>query len=242
MPTYQENIDVIDILYLCEGREEFAEASHEALRLNTNWNVADIHILSDERRRGPVAVMLEYLSWSKAEMFAKIDNDVIVPPGWLEQCLAVMEDQALDLLGIEPPRSRTPNPATGKRIKAPEEWLLPLMDETRTRIGSVSPGYAPCDSIGGIGLMRRRAFERFPDLKARGTYGGFTDWQLRHPEIVKGWLVPPLKLFLLDRLPMNPWRSLSDRYIAEGIQRPWTNYDPADHELWDWWLQSQTAP
>jgi hypothetical protein len=68
-----------------------------------------------------------------------------------------------------------------------------------------------------------------------GTYGGFTDWQLLHKEVRKGWILPPLKVFLLDRLPMEPWASLSRKYIAAGDQRPWANYKPADAHLWSWW-------
>ena len=69
------------------------------------------------------------------------------------------------------------------------------------------------------------------------TYGGFTDWQLAHPELVKGWIVPPLKLFLLDRLPIEPWASLSKKYEAAGEQRFWTRYPlDAASQLWDWWL------
>ena len=37
----------------------------------------------------------------------------------------------------------------------------------------------------------------------------------------------PLKVFLLDRLPGEPWASLSRKYIAKGWQRAWSGYDPA---------------
>lgn len=180
---------------------------------------------------GPVAIMNHYLSQpGGADIFAKIDNDVILPPGWLDQSLEVMRKfPELDLLGIEPPASRTPAPWRngGAKVEIPEY---------RQDLNHV--GYARCDAIGGIGLMRRSAFAGRPPMQPYGPngVGGFTDWQLRFADVCKGWICPPLKVFLLDRLPFEPWASLSKKYIAEGIQRPWTNYpEGAASELWDWW-------
>lgn len=189
---------------------------------------------------GPVNVMLKYLEefGCDAEWFAKIDNDVIAPPGWWGAGAQVMaEYPILDLLGIEPPASRTPAPCAGhRRVAAPENDGSAMIEETY-RFGA--PGYAHCDAIGGIGFMRSRAFANYGALSQHSTYGGFTDWQLRwRDHIVKGWIMPPLKLFLLDRLPLEPWASLSAEYIRRGWQRPWTNYSPADAEaLWSWWLE-----
>src|SRR5580704_10732564 len=95
-------------------------------------------------------------------------------------------------------------------------------------------GYVPCSSIGGIGVMRRRAFDGRP-LTPDGKYGGFEAWQKAHPEVVRGWIRPALKLFLLDRLPMEPWRSLSTQYEALGWQRHWNTYRLGASHLWDWW-------
>lgn len=187
---------------------------------------------------GPVAIMSDFLSRRGADIFAKIDNDVIVPPGWLEQCLSVMEAHPeLDLLGIEPPASRTPAPwAKGMPVPAPEYCA-------GTVFTGCNPACAPCDSIGGIGLMRRSAFAGKPPMKPHGQngVGGFTDWQLENAHVCKGWIVPPLSLFLLDRLPFEPWLSLSKKYIAQGIQRPWTNYPASASHLWEWWLKKETA-
>ena len=210
---------------------------------DTDWTEASLVIsLVPNKLGGPVAIMSDYLEHSglvSDSIFAKIDNDVIVPPGWLKQCLAVMEAHPeLDLLGIEPPASRTPAPwLTGRSIPAPEH------DGTRAHVADVNSrhGWVPCDAIGGIGLMRRRAFANRPPMQPHGPngVGGFTDWQWRNKDVVKGWIVPPLKVFLLDRLPVEPWASLSKQYIAEGIQRPWTNYSPEAHDLWDWWLTTR---
>lgn len=256
---------MIDILYLCKGRPEFTEASFAALMKNTYWSsvnrlliytdgsvsrldmirrrvvrvgsdgLSDGVVVVEDRVGGPVAIMNSFLAASGSEIFCKLDNDVIVPPGWLEQCLPVMEAHPeLDLLGIEPPASRTPAPwANGMPVPAPELVYAEAVKRRGFR-------YAPCDSIGGIGLMRRSAFRNRRPMKphAQNGVGGFTDWQLENADVCKGWIVPPLNLFLLDRLPFEPWLSLSKKYIAEGIQRPWTNYPAgsASH-LWEWWLK-----
>lgn len=245
---WAERKDMIDILYLAKGRTEFTLGSLRSLIENTDWARARLAIYTDGddsselkwRREltdamvsrklavtirsqvcgGPAAVMNAYFHSEDAlDLVIKLDNDAVVPPGWLDRCVSVMDaNPELDLLGIEPPSSTI-----------------------KVSLAGAKNGYAPCDSIGGIGLMRRRAFEGRTPLKAHSIYGGFTDWQLAHPEVKKGWLAPSIPLVLLDRLPMEPWLSLSKRYIAEGNQRPWKNYGPEDAHLWEWWLPSTYA-
>jgi hypothetical protein len=244
---------VIDLIYIAHKRPEYTEASLAALLVNTNWDLVnrvwfytdgdmapsvgwlangcspDTRYTCDFRELGgPVPIMLDYLSHAPADLWAKIDNDVIVPRGWLDACVRTMDDcPELDLLGIEPPLSRTPAPwAPAAPVEYPEYNGHPMRR------------YAPCGSIGGIGLFRTRAFERYPQMQAfAGGRGGFTDWQLKHPDIVKGWVVPPLDLFLLDRLPIEPWLSLGRKYEAQGQQRPWTHYsEETARTLAGWWL------
>lgn len=221
---------MIDILFPVHNRPEFVEVSRAALETNTDWSKARLLVHEDPRGAGPVAIMNDYLSRPGSEIFAKIDSDTIVPPGWLEAGLAVMEAHPeLGLLGIEPPLSRTPAPwMRGKREPAPEGAL------------QNASGYARCESIGGIGFLRRSIFASPDRMRPHGFHGvgGFTDWQLRHPEVIKGWILPPLQVFLLDRLPIEPWASLSKEYIRKEWQRPWTNYSLADSQLWDWWTKS----
>lgn len=258
---------MIDILFLSRNRREFTRASLSALLANTNWNlVRELYVYDDfstdgttelfadvgrpfdggsdcrrriegrvpisricpvERWGSPVAIMNVFMSRENTcPIFCKLDSDVICPPGWLDAALPVMESHPeLDLLGIEPPVSRTASPW-------PTRGCVPTPE-----LDGCYEGFAPCDAIGGVGLMRRSAFAG-GDLKPNGMYGGFTAWQLAHPEVRKGWIVPPLKVFLLDRLPIPPWSSLSRQYIAAGEQRPWTNYDPKDSALWEWWLKT----
>ena len=212
---------MIEILYLAKGRPEFTKASCAALHGNTDGRKAIVHTFSCYD--SPIEAMAAFIPGT-SEVFAKIDNDVIVPPGWLETCLAVMEaNPRLELLGIEPPLSRNASPRPRP------------IDPAETSPGPL--GYCPCEAIGGIGLMRRSAFESRPPMVPHSVYGGFTDWQLKHKPVC-GWIAPPLKVFLLDRLPIEPWASLSKSYIAQGQQRFWQNYKPEDHELWDWWLNT----
>lgn len=257
-----------DIVYLAKGRPEFTRASLAALAENTNWNrVRGLIVYSDgeeftcpanfgspffideEPRGGPVGVMNYHVKMTAEPLWCKLDNDVIVPPGWLDTCLATMDAHPeLDLLGIEPPLSRTPAPwMAGKREPAPE-------CDANLWASAKMPTYARCDSIGGIGLFRTRAWQGRPPMKPFATFGGFTDWQQRESGRVQmgkdnktgtplkiGWLVPPLKLFLLDRLPIEPWRTLSARYIEEKAQRYWTPYDVHTAKiLAGWWLDAES--
>jgi glycosyltransferase involved in cell wall biosynthesis len=225
----------VEILYPAWNRREFTEESLRALADNTDWGrVSRVvfyddgsedgtrqtvetfrhslpvpSVLRDTRYGSCIAVMNDYLqSAREVDLFAKIDSDTMVPPGWLDVCLQTMAGSPeLSLLGIEAL-------ATG-------------------RDGNL--GWEPTDEIGGIGLMRQKVFQG-QTLPHQGIYAGFNFWQQAHPEVLKGWVSPPLHVFLLDRLPMDPWRTISDRYIGRGWQRPWKNYTQQDSWLWDWWL------
>lgn len=257
---------MIDFLYLTYNRKDFTAASLKALKQNTNWSLVRKFSVYDDcsidgtrelvedfldslreldgggpicsltvgKFGGPVSVMAEFLrEKSDLDLFCKLDSDVIVPPGWLDSCLAVMEQNPMiDLLGIEPWHSRTPSPwSNGVRSDLDQDKHLTAW--TQGKLGA-----AKCDSIGGIGLMRRKAWEGRSSMVVHGPngVGGFTDWQVQNRDVVKGWICPPLKLFLLDRLPMEPWKSLSAGYEAKNWQRPWTRYSVESTELWSWWL------
>jgi len=153
-------------------------------------------------------VLTAHVSQSDAPFIAKIDNDTIVPPKWLSTCLGVLERHPeLDLLGIE---------AHYPSEHVPKEY-----------------GYAGARFIGGIGVFRRRAFDGSRP-KGRDTFFGFTEWQDKNPHIVKGWIQPSIDVCLLDRLPFDPWLSLTADYVAKGWQRPWPKYDVVRRHLWGW--------
>lgn len=244
----------VDLIFPCKNRPEFSRASLAALIANTDFDlVKTLYFMTDggteegieardqiwmrstnlDKRRygGPVAITNRVIEHGRAPFIAKIDNDVIVPPGWLNQCVRTLElNPYLGILGLEPPESRTANPQTG-RVDQPPEY-------TSGSLAGVPPAhFAVTDCVGGVFVARRSAFEgrALPVPNGFNGVGGFTGWQQQNTDVVKGWIVPPLKLFLLDRLPMDPWRSLSDRYESEGDQRPWTKYDAGNVALWSWW-------
>ncbi len=193
---------------------------------------------------GPVGAMRTYLmaqatkpESDRVEAFVKIDNDLVVCPGWLPHLeMAADLNPEYDLIGIEP--------------WSPELEFL-LFPELATV--SIEPftgyqfGIAQHRHVGGIGLFRLSAFnfheghDYYPAAERGGRFG-WTEWQWAHPKLKKGFLNPPLPIFLLDHLPVEPWLSLSKRYVAEGVQRqPWAQYPPEMDVLWSWWTNAQAS-
>jgi hypothetical protein len=229
---------LIDLLYLCHGRIEFTEASLTTLIANTNWGLVNSFVvyndaapdlnettkmlvedfgLKDNLRctnlASPVGVMNHFLWRSQAEMFAKIDNDIMVPPGWLEAMLSVMDhDPQLDLLGME---------AGMSAVRAPD---TPVECYTST----------PCSHIGGVGLMRRRPFDTLDWPRPNGRFG-FTEWQHHHRSVQCGWIEPDLRMFSLDQIPFEPWLRITKGYKeTDGLQRNWEPYPDDMNWYWDW--------
>lgn len=239
---------MIDVLFVAWNRLEFTKAALANLRKNTDWARHDARLIiyddgSEDgtreylqevagnaelrlmparkgRRVGPVAVMVDHILRNDpadpdaAHMFAKIDSDTMVPPGWLEQAHRVMYvNPGLDLLGIESMNAVDPKPS-----------------ETR--------GYEPARHIGGIGLMRMRAFEHsLPRPNAKDGRYGFTEFQIESTHVAKGWIKPAMPVFLLDHLPREPWHSLSCEYVNKGWQRDCKPYLENCSNLWDWWCK-----
>jgi glycosyltransferase involved in cell wall biosynthesis len=223
----------LDVVYFARNREAFTRHTLNLLLHNTDWGLVDRLILYDDdssdgsrdilrhtdapvptvyrrvRLHTPVAVMNHYLDHDPATLFAKIDNDIAVPPGWLERTLDVMADHPhLELLGMELLRGD----------------------------GHHFDGYEPCSHIGGVGVMRSSAFLSRPRMAVRGMFG-FTLWQ-HEQEPVRGFVAPWLKVLQLDRLPLEPWRSLSDGYIRQGWQRDWPVWDESHAGEWAWMVEA----
>ena len=252
----------VDILFLAHKRPEFTRASLAALLANTDMEANLLCIYTDGEQEnqgakealdarhgktliiqvelgkhgGPVACINDRLEKSSAEFIAKVDNDTIVPPGWLPACLDLMRRyRNVDLLGIEP---WTPDAKLFPRWVEPRAEILdaPTFGLKLKNMQVRTP--RPVSHIGGIGVFRRSAFERFgrPVPHSQDGRFGFTEWQWQNPGMVKAFIDPPLPVFLLDHLPFEPWRSLSRKYEQEGIQRNvgW-EYDAVKHRaLWDW--------
>ena len=285
MGNATESVTVtMDVLFLAHGRREFTEASFKALcatlgdshrlwvftdgtpfkELPENARVAPGGVCYNmERYGGPVACLNAYLEYKQeyrgvVDYVAKVDNDLIVCPGWLGACVDVMERYpGVDLLGVEP---WTPDEKLFPVWQEPQEPITseeqprPTYDRGTTkgeRVWIDKPAiFVPrlVSHIGGIGLFRRSAFDRFglPEKRIRhgqncechgtgkvyeggGTegpwysdcpgepYWGFTEWQWANKGMVKAFMDPPLPVFLLDHLPFEPWRSLSQRYESTCV-------------------------
>jgi hypothetical protein len=225
---------MIDILFLTRNRKEFTQASLAALIKNTAWrDVRSLILYDDQSEDGtreylkgvnypcavefrygeygsPVAVMNHYLTGIDAtdqRIFAKIDNDTMVPPRWLPDCLQVSHAHPpLSLLGIEA--------------------MYPIQPSGFPR------DYAPAEFIGGIGLMRAHHFVTLPRPSGRF---GFTAYQTKTAGVTAGWINPSIQVFLLDRIPREPWRTLAREYTAKGWQRPWPPYGEESKQMWEWW-------
>jgi hypothetical protein len=166
----------------------------------------------DERFGSPPAVMNWYLEhFGDSERFAKVDSDIVVPPGWLGDLLDVVEaEPRLELLGMEAGRCGPPG-HNGR----PWEGVY---------------GWQKCSHIGGVGLMKTESFRIRPSLVGNSGRFGFTEWQHEY-EPVRGWIDPDLLVSELTRIPFDPWVSLSAGYKAKDWERDWPKY----HERWDYW-------
>lgn len=238
----------LDVIFVAFNRLEFTRFAFEKLLENTDWShVRRLHVYDDGStdgasewlraacefapvadvvfhemnpdRQGPVVIMHRYLRIDRddADMFAKIDNDIVVSPGWLPIALDVMERHPdLGLLGIE-------------------GGMMPIAQPDFDGVYGVEPS----THIGGVGLMRTAPFDgRRRRLHADGR-NGFTEWQHTHPEVGRGWLTPGIPFCCLDRVPVEPWRSLSIEYEARGWQRPWSKYDPRFPYWWEWFTEEE---
>jgi hypothetical protein len=237
----------VNLLYVAYNRLQFTQASFSALVEHTSWDeVATLHIHDDassdgtadwlydasrnlpvevkyESRRlgGPVAAMNRHLDLLPATQevgaFVKVDNDFIACPGWLPELLRVATlNPGLDVFGLQP-RLGPPKPPPWK-----------------------DRGVEPARYIGGIGLIRHRAFEVCRPV-ANGLFG-WTEFQFRHPSIGKAWVVPDLPCFSLDLIDLEPWASFTAEYVAKGWAREWPKYEESGGaDYYRWWTEAQVA-
>lgn len=233
----------VDILYVSFNRLSYVRESFDALARNTDWSeVSTLFVADDgstdgtrewleqavrqieatvvmhpERFGGPVSATNWLLDQeSETESFAKIDCDMVVPPGWLGDMLKCMTMYpTVDILGMEPFQDRV----------AP----CPTVREPRF-----------VEHIGGKGVIRKRAFGHCR-MVANG-YFGFTEWQTKHPDVVKAWAYPDIPCFGLDQLPFEPWTTLTQRYVDLGWHRYWPPYSPDATGYWSWWSPSHGDP
>lgn len=244
----------VDICYLAHQRHEFTIASLTNLLKNTPWHrVNTFHVFTDgddiaakmieskfglscvtRRIGGPVAILNTAVEVAtadpicKTDYVCKIDNDTMVPPGWLDYLLGVSQAHDVDLIGLEAwamDPDAFPDDFKGWTASSTETMRNPS-------------GIRRSRHVGGIGLFRTSAFSASQPRPIRDGRYGFTEWQWANPAAVtKAFLNPPLPVFLLDHLPMDPWRTLSLQYEAASTQRrTWGVYPESCSPLWDWWV------
>jgi len=239
----------IDVLFLAWNRLEYTLKSFVQLVENTDWSLVERLVIYDDgsedgtrellqqlvaalevkpyyavdfRRTSfgsPVAVMNDYVATAESSWFAKIDNDIVVPPGWLNALMQVAGDTPhLQALGME----------AGRTLLPPHPDIPP---EFRY-------GYTPARHIGGVGLIRTEALGRRPQMHVNGRFG-WTEFQEQW-NLNCAWINPDLLVSSLDRIPEEPWISLTQEYFEHGWLRNemWPKY----HErwmcrYWHWWSQ-----
>lgn len=224
----------VDILFLAWNRFAFTKFSWRMLMENTDWDLVSKLVVWDDGSedgtaewlntqvsmapvpasftmdslRSPPAVMNRYIAMSDAEIFAKIDNDIVVPKGWLPKMLGVMErNPEVELLGME----------AGRGLGEKPDWDGVYRFEDGTHMG-------------GVGLLRVDSFVRRTKMAENRGRFGFTEWQIEYDPI-RGWINPDLPVVSLDRVPREPWLSHSVSYVLKEWQRPWGTY----HERADYW-------
>ena len=246
---------MIDLLYVAWNRLEMTEASFQSVLDNTDWDIVRTLIVHDDgskdgtaqylsraykdapvkhaefdtvRLGGPVAAMNAYLArGGRAEFFAKVDNDFVMPKGWLPTLYAVLSNSPdLDIIGTEPFVGLNTEPEVGVGV-------IGGFDLVNGTEHEYAVGYTVASHIGGKGLIRTDCFNGRP-MHADGRQG-FTQWQHKNEEVHKAWITPDIKSFGLDQLPLEPWATLTERYVKQGWQRAWPKYAEESHEYWDWW-------
>jgi glycosyltransferase involved in cell wall biosynthesis len=234
----------VDLLYLAFNRLAFTRLTFETLLANTDWNLVDRLLVYDDGSEdgtrayldaaiggcpvdwhlvhagwgSPVEIMNHYVEHADSEWFAKIDNDILCPPEWLNVLTGVCENSPqLQLLGMEAGRMGLPE----------DDW-------------DGSYGWEDCSHMGGVGLIKTEVLGTRRRMTADGRFG-WTQHQWEYKP-VRGWVKPDLRVCSLDQLPFEPWQSLAAEYVSQGWARAWPAYfERWMHGYWDWCPQVTEA-
>jgi len=225
----------VDLLFLACNRLEFTQETFKTLLANTDWPyVNEFFVYDDGSQDGtrewleqqvsqapvrvqfvktnfgsPVAAMAHFIESARAPILAKTDNDTMLPPAWLRQSLEVLDRHPeLSLLGIEA--------------------LYPAKADLQ-----LARTYATAPFVSGLGLYRHAVFSHSRPAP-HDKWFGFEEWQIAQgPNLVRGWITPAIPVFLLDRLPFEPWATYTNTYVSRQWQRAWPKY-AVNSALWRW--------
>lgn len=220
----------VDVMFMAKNRLEFTRESFKWFWQNTDWKLVTHFVIYDDgstdgtweflldraseckaeirrtRLGSGLLVANDFVRRSKADIVAKIDNDAVYPPGWLEIGLGVLDrNPALQILGLE---------NMGLNGRMPYSYKASITGD-------------------GLWIARGSTFHGIELPVPTDTYYGWGAWVINN-RIQLGWLRPSIPVFLLDRVPIEPWRSLSREYVAKGWQRPWEQYKMDQSHLWSW--------
>ena len=145
---------MIDILVPCYKRADYTKLCLEALEKNTKHKDVMFYLMDDGSRdttvnlfqkfklpcriishsvnHGLRDIIINFFSISKGDYVAKIDNDVLVPVGWLDNLKEIYDRTDVDVL--------SPN-------------VRP--SDAASRMGEEVGGYLKSRTIGGLWFMRR---------------------------------------------------------------------------------------
>jgi len=229
----------VDLLYMAKNRLEFTRESFAALERNTNWNlIRNFVIYDDGSTDGTLEFLEENAKYRNAELrqtdfgnsvdvfgdyikrfepgaefFAKVDNDAMYPPNWLDISLGVLDRHAeLQLLGVE-------YGGFNDGGELPHTYIL-----------------HPKGHIGGLFVARSSILQIRPNepLVSQNRYWGWQEW-VSGRKLMRGWLKPAIPTFVLDRVYFDPWISYTKKYEAAGWQRGWIRYNHSHDHLWEGW-------
>jgi glycosyltransferase involved in cell wall biosynthesis len=151
---------------------------------------------------GIAPVTNKFWQTSKAEFIGKVDNDLIVPPGWMKEVLSRLEHAQKDKMG----------PVT--LYHWIDEWSKDLVT-ANVPIFTTSNGSKIVRSshTGGNYLMHRYLIDKWGLVpEGQGLKGGFTTWQMNAgTQMVCGY-VYPLKFFKIPSL-----YAAYDRYLKRDL-------------------------
>lgn len=201
----------VDRLHVLDDRSTDGTAGYlmaEVSEFVLNDNApADAQFIS-HKFGGPVAAMNYAVAQAKTDVLVKIDNDLLLCPGWLDALLDVLDAHPdVDALGFEPGFGDGLAPADAPRA------------------------CRDASHIGGVGVFRRRVFTKHRP-RGHDRYFGLTEFWRRHARCA--WLTPDLPCPLLDHLPVEPWRALAESYVEAGWSRPWPKYPESMSDYWTW--------